>query len=213
VSISYSKLIWDLFAIAPSPRHRKMILIIESSIKVFASKGLSHGNFQNIAERCKISRPLIKYYFKSKEDLFEKTIHYIRFHWQQFVIEEIKKAKNSSKEQLKRYIYATLEWSHKYPTYYRVQVLFYFHSSKNSIFREANTKLVQTGVARVKSILELGNIKKEWSIVNTDQAALRIHILLTGAALSLNTENKKESFKEISKLVFDQIELESASFC
>ena len=203
----YAELLWKLYAVTPSPYERKKLEIIEAAIKVFARDGFEKNTFCNVAEKCKISRTLIHYYFESREELFEKTITYIRHHWQNFVIEEIKKSKGSAREEFRRYIFSTLDWTQRYPTYYRVQVLFYSMASRNKKMRELNTKIVETGLGRVVAMVELGVLRNEWNVDDAYGTALRIHVLLTGAALSLNTEYKKESYEEISKMVFNQINL------
>jgi len=211
MSKNYVELLWKLFAVTPTPYERKKLEIIQAAVKVYARDGFEKSNFESVARKCGISRTLMHYYFESREELFEKTVTYVRHHWQQFVIQEIKKAKGSAREELKRYIYSTLDWTYRYPTYYRVQVLFYVFASHKGKMRELNTTIVQTGLGRVVSLIELGNLRKEWAVKDPYQTALRIHVLLTGAALSLNTENKKESYEEISHLVFSQIDLQEKS--
>lgn len=51
--------------------------IILGSYNVLIRKGFYNLNIKDISKECGINRTTIYYYFKSKEEIFEKTIYYI----------------------------------------------------------------------------------------------------------------------------------------
>lgn len=50
--------------------------IIEAAYKEFAEKGFDGARMQKIAERAKINKAMLHYYYKDKETLYETVIEH-----------------------------------------------------------------------------------------------------------------------------------------
>jgi len=50
--------------------------VFESALKLFSEKGYSGASIREIIESAGVTRPVLYYYFKSKEDLFVKLVEY-----------------------------------------------------------------------------------------------------------------------------------------
>jgi AcrR family transcriptional regulator len=68
---------WRPKPVQSRDRERTRRRILEIAFEEFAENGLSGGNTDTIAARAKISKRLIFYYFKTKEDLFTAVLEMV----------------------------------------------------------------------------------------------------------------------------------------
>lgn len=203
----YKDLLWRLYAITPSSRELGKVKLIETSIPVFAKNGVNKQVFSEIAKRAGVSRALLYYHFKNENELFDRAMIFVRNHGQNFIIREMQKAKGNARDELHRYVKAQLNWASSYPNFVRVHLMYYPMASRHKKLREKNTELVKTGKRRIAAILEVGEKQGLWRIDSLERTAQRIHMMLTGAFVSLLTENRENALEDLSELVIEQLEL------
>lgn len=174
--------------------------IIHSAIELFAEKGFHETKVDEIASKSKVAKGTIYLYFKSKEEILEKSIQYIT----NKAIENYKVDENVSfTENLKNIIHRNIEFVKNNISFYKVM----FNNTYN-IGRETikNTKCnISSIVSEISKLVEIG--KKEGIVredMNTGSLSLLITNLLFSSLMSIvismitNSQLKTpiEEFKE-----------------
>ncbi|MGZ3745207.1 MAG: TetR/AcrR family transcriptional regulator [Pseudobdellovibrionaceae bacterium] len=170
-------------------------MIIQTTIHIIAEEGLANFTFERISQLTGCTRPLVHHYFKTKEELLKKVVYFVRTHYQQYVVQNLKAGK-SSYEVLCRYIEFALRWTLDYPNYTSLWLIF-FHLTTNTDWASSqNRELVDIGTQRICELLQ--NLQKEGYLKFSPdlQLARSIQIYITGMAVSLATENRGKTETE-----------------
>jgi len=192
----------QVLALPPSKAQKRQIQIVEAAIEVFAEVGIEKATYDKIAKICGVTRPLIQHYFPDKEILFELVIKYIRGHFQAVAIRAIEGA-SSDKERLVRYILSTFQWQRESPDHVKVWMLF-FYLCGSERYRRLNTELVAMGQERIAALLERGTKAGVFRSRDFSTDAKMIQTTITGALVSLVTEDFPIAPKVFERKIVDQ---------
>ncbi len=193
----------QILSLPPSKAQQRQIQIVEAAIKVFAAVGIEKATYDKIAKICRVTRPLIQHYFPDKEQLFELVVKYIRGHFQAIAIRAIERG-TSETEQLKSYISSTFRWLDDFPEHVQVWMLFYFLSSHHAKYRKINTELVGMGHGRIAALIERGTESGQFESKDYQIDAKLIQTAITGALVSLTTEDFSIDRKVFEKQVVEE---------
>ncbi len=177
-----------ILALPPSKAQKRQVQIIEAAITVFADVGIEKATYGKIAKLCRVTRPLIQHYFPDKEKLFELVIKYIRGHFQALAVAWVESS-DPKKGQLEPYILSTFHWLETYPEHVKVWLLFYYLSGHDEKYRKINTDLVGMGHERIAAIIKHGHAAGVFQSKDCLIDAKLIQATITGALVSLATEN------------------------
>jgi AcrR family transcriptional regulator len=185
---------------------RKALNLTEAAIICLSKKGFDGVTLEMIAREAAVTRPLIKHYFEDLEDLKTFSIKYIRVLFQTLVLEEMKK-QTSPEKLLSVYVQACFDWVKTHRTHGLVWLAFMHRSAQNKKMRELNTVAVNTGNERIEQLIEAGRAKNIFRVTDVARAARMIQILITGALITLVSEEIPDSNELSKKTVKTALEL------
>lgn len=172
--------------------------IIRSAMNCISELGLEHTTFQAIADKAKVSQPLVVYHLKTRENIFHAVFQYI-LDTSLLETEQAIAKTPSAKEALTAYIDVSLKYFRSHHGIPIVYLTFYYLSSFNSEYRMINDKLKAEAIQRIMGILAVGMAKKEFKIVNPNLTAKIIHTNITGLLLNLACEKTNYTDEELLK--------------
>ncbi|MCH7959586.1 MAG: TetR/AcrR family transcriptional regulator [Candidatus Hydrogenedentes bacterium] len=166
--------------------------LLESAIKLFASKGYDGASIREIVRDAGVTRPVLYYYFKNKEDLFCSIVE------QQFglfdeQVDTILRTESGCRNRLKALIQFTFESASVAPDLVRM-ILQYFFSSAQDSFRIDKEALVERRfegiVEMMRQGLENGELvgRDPEILAHTFSAVMDMHVMSS----SLNEERRDE---------------------
>lgn len=161
--------------------------ILEKALQITYEEGFEGLQFAALAKKCKISRPLIHHYFKTRLDLAERLLELTTLHLKNYVTERFAKEGGTH---LELYCRASLDW----PAEHRVAacglLIFVQVSSSAELLRKRNDELSAVGKETIKALLIEAGSRSDLPYKST-----AIQCILTGCCLNLITENltKQES--------------------
>ena len=128
--------------------------VLESAIKLFSEKGYSATTIREIIAEAGVTRPVLYYYFKNKEDLFSSIVE-SQFATACGQIDEILASSASCRARLKTLICATFERVQASPEI--VKVLLQFFMTPTGEFTQLDREeLGQQRFARISAIMAEG---------------------------------------------------------
>lgn len=95
--------------------------IFEAALEVFSQKGKDGARMQEIADLAGINKAMLHYYFRSKEQLYEKVFDYVFVHYIQSVSEAFSE-QDSIEETLRSFIDAYIDNLEKNPHVMRLMI-------------------------------------------------------------------------------------------
>ena len=166
--------------------------LLESAIKLFASKGYDGASIREIVRDAGVTRPVLYYYFKNKEDLFCCIIE------QQFTffddqVDTILRTVSGCRNRLKALIQFTFESASVAPDLVRM-ILQYFFSSAQDSFRIDKEVLVERRFNGIVEMMRQGLENGELAgpdpeiLAHTFSAIMDMHVMSS----SLNEERRDE---------------------
>ncbi len=182
----------ELFPEAPSRADQRVVQILEAAVRSYASVGLEETTFQKLSADCKVSRPLIHHYFKTKRDVFEAAVKFVRAHLQRQVVEAIQ-SESEPRAQFRAYVEAHMDWVKNHPDSASVAVLFFYYCAIDPKLRKLNTQLVDMGHERITAMLEVGIRKGAFARCDAKKKARTIQLVITGIVVSLATETSRDT--------------------
>jgi TetR/AcrR family transcriptional regulator, transcriptional repressor of bet genes len=196
----------DLFGSTETKSQQRMVQIAEAAIRSYASVGVEQTSFERLSKRCGVTRPLIHHYFKTKRELFNFSVKYIRALFQKLAIEAIQKEKTPSK-QLEAYVGATFDWIRDFPDHGHAWKLFYYYCGIDKKMRALNTELSVLGSNRIAAILEAGVKAGSFKVTNPKAKAKTLQVMILGALMTATTEDiqvasfQKQFMKDCKELI------------
>lgn len=127
--------------------------ITEAALKCFIEKGIVGTSFKEIAQAAGVHQPLIKYHFKTFEELFASVIQSLLEDIKQRSIRAVEAHPNNPKMALLEYSVATLRWNKEKPQYKPIWTFFYHMASYNEYFRSINDMIRKVGRDRISLLL------------------------------------------------------------
>lgn len=144
--------------------------LLECALRLFAAKGYTGTSVREIIEEAGVTRPVLYYYFKNKEDLF---CHLVETHFarQYEEIDAILTHYSSCRERLKALIRSAFEGAESSPE--TVQFLLrYFFAPPDVPMRLDSEQLAQERFVRITALMQEGLDRGE--IVGGDAASLAL---------------------------------------
>ena len=126
--------------------------IIESAIDALASVGYTRTTLDQIAETADISRGVITYYFKSKDQLISEVMNRILTTQKEIIMERVDRAA-SPREKLSEYIGASIDHMKADRKHYEAEVELW---SNLEYKKEFNQKIYRSCIEVVSKILSEG---------------------------------------------------------
>lgn len=188
----------NLFKFQPSISQRRQIEIMEGALKCYIKVGFDKATFEKVAESAKASRSLVVHYFKSRDDLFEKTMTYVRHTYQMNVIEAIKAAGANPVDQLEAFVRASVGWGESAPVHAKCWLIFLFSCVRNKKHRKMNHDWVQTGQKRITALLTQVSASKAFTIENPESKARELQRYISGSLITYGTEESDMTPQEFS---------------
>ena len=176
--------------------------IAEGAIECYADIGYALTTFEKIAEKCKISRPLIKHYFDTREEVFDFSIRYIRANFQRLAIEYIGEGRTTL-EKLERYVTSTFHWLDRFPTHIRVWIYYLHYCSIVDSMKEQNTEFVNIGHDRIAALIQLGIDEGKFNVSDLRAAAKQVQVIISGALITCVCEDLYVTRKEFESQTLD----------
>ena len=166
--------------------------LLESAIKLFASKGYDGASIREIVRDAGVTRPVLYYYFKNKEDLFCCIVK------QQFTllddqVDTILRTVSGCRSRLKALIQFTFEFASLAPDLVRM-ILQYFFSSAQDSFRLDKKALAERRFAGIVEMMRQGLESGELVgpdaeiLAHTFAAIMDMHVMSS----SLNEDRRDE---------------------
>jgi AcrR family transcriptional regulator len=177
--------------------------VFTAAAELFASKGFHDVSVREICDEAGVSKPVLYYYFKDKEDLLYKLVNEMHSRQAELVHENIRDDE-SFEENIKGIYKLYLEFYNKYPHLIRLSTLVHF-SPLPSRIKNMSRKKSHEMMKYMYSIFEKG--KKEGYLdknVDTETVVLSfigpVGILLTRSVL---IEGNIPPLKDSLKKYFD----------
>jgi len=180
---------FDLFDRQPTKQEERKVKIMEASLELFARHGFENVSFDDIAKKCKVTRPLVNHYFDNKDELFELVVTFIRISYQKFVLAKMAQTR-TTEAALKAYIRGAVTWVRESPDHARIWFIYFYKCAYNEKFRDRSADFVNLGYQRIQTMLSQLADEKELSRKNIPERARSLQIFLTGTIVSLVTETR-----------------------
>jgi len=177
---------------------RRAFILLEAAIACFARKGFEAVTLEMIAREAGVTRPLLRHYFRDIDDIHETAIKYIRLLFQKVAVVALAKGKNPD-DALSLYVQSCFDWVANSKTHAKVWLAFIYRCSQHKVSRELNTAAVRVGEERIIQVLELGLHRGFFNCNNSRVAARLIQTLVTGALVSVGSENVSPDYTEMIK--------------
>lgn len=155
--------------------HKKIIL--ESAKKLFSKFGIQKTTMQDIAKESKLGKSTLYYYFKSKEEIYEKAFMNELSELKSKILKEIDK-KEDPVEKLKCFINSRLNCLSEFTIYWAVQLE--NHVSCSSLIKKLKNKAMQLDNNIIKKILIEGVKKGIFSSKDLESAIFFLNKTLLG---------------------------------
>jgi AcrR family transcriptional regulator len=189
----------ELFPREMSKSDKRRLQILESAIKTYATVGLQHISYDDLAQG-KTSRALVKHYFPDKRDLFEFAMKFIRASFQELAVEHLSKGE-SAEDQLRNYVRATFHWLESRPTHAHAWLFYFYICARDSKIRKHHRELTEIGAKRIAALLEAGVAQRSFYDQDQYKAAKAIQRMITGGLIEAATET--ENIAELREAVVE----------
>lgn len=183
--------------------------IVQAAIKCLGTAGLHQTTFQMIADRCKISQPLVMHYFRSRDDIFIKVWSYV---YQEAVdrTQSHLSQQNTPQEKLIEYIQVSWTQFHSDAALTKIYMQLHSLSSFDEKLKSINTQVKRTAINRIANIIIEGQNQNQFNrTINPFHRAKLIHISLSGFILSSISENNEFDYqillREFTDLTLDSL--------
>jgi AcrR family transcriptional regulator len=175
--------------------------IIQSAIDALASVGYTKTTLDQIAETADISRGVITYYFKSKDQLISEVMRRMLTEQKEIIMGRVDNA-GSPRERLAEYIGASIDHMKSDRRYYEAQVELW---SNLEYKREFNQKIYRVCIGIVTKILEEGIEAGVFRDLDVQNAAVLIQGSIDGIMIQWVFNEDSVDLDTIKGLLTDTI--------
>ncbi len=166
--------------------------IVRAAIACLAKEGVENLTFESVGKRIGINRTQVKYHFKEKDDLVDKTIEYVIATAQLVVVERLSKAKQW-KAQINAIVDGFFDWVENNPDQGSVLFLLYYSATFHPRRREFHSKMTEMGFNRTFAVLQSAQKEMGWNQSQVKSLSLSVWALIDGFMLyHLSTNPKKD---------------------
>jgi len=177
--------------------------IMEAAYKEFAERGFDGARMQKIAERAKINKAMLHYYFKDKETLYETVMEYFHNFFDQIIAEKNVDAKDRITF-LRQTVNAYYEIFFEYPEFKKIfmQEIASGLKTMKKIFLKQNPKEIKNIMEKFFLLNKIRELQKSQEIRNDIEDE---HVMLSIIGLIESTLMQTTIAKQI--LDFNEKEL------
>jgi AcrR family transcriptional regulator len=177
--------------------------IMEAAYKEFAERGFDGARMQKIAERAKINKAMLHYYFKDKETLYETVMEYFHNLFDQIIAEKNVDAKDRITF-LRQTVNAYYEIFFEYPEFKKIfiQEIASGLKTMKKIFLKQNPKEIKNIMEKFFLLNKIRELQKSQEIRNDIEEE---HVMLSIIGLIESTLMQTTIAKQI--LDFNEKEL------
>jgi AcrR family transcriptional regulator len=128
--------------------------LVESALTLFSENGYDGTSIRAIIERARVTRPVLYYYFKNKEDLFFRLAHSSFAEFNSF-LDEMTARVSGCRERLKTLLRWVFEQTERSPEMVRL-ILHAFFSGSEENLRPRMRAMAEGRFARIVGIMRDG---------------------------------------------------------
>lgn len=152
--------------------------IVHECMHVLSTEGVVGLSYEVLAQRLKLSRAHVKYYFDSKEDLLRECFLQVAKAAQGITIETLN-GRNTWQSRLHGIADGAFRWAKEHPSHLPILFIYYHYCTIHPQLGETQSQVRQEGRKRIENILTAGAGKnlKPSMIANL---ALDLQLYLTG---------------------------------
>jgi AcrR family transcriptional regulator len=195
-----------LFKTEATKSQAQQIKIVQAAIKSFAHNGIEKTSYTQLAKDCEISRTLIHHYFPTLDSLFLLAARYARQTLLECAVEGLRVHTTDERKQLDGYIKGCFRWVELFPDQAKFWMLYFYQSSLGGVAKAENTAMVRSGHERIQHMILSGKEKNYFKFKNPQQTAKAIQVMITGAIVTVLTEDDYLTIENATADVQDSVQ-------
>ncbi len=179
----------ELLELSRKKAFQRKFQIVEAFIGLVAAKGLQHVTPALIAEKCGITRPLVKHHFPSEKDLILLSYRYAYARFQKRASDGLM-AKSGITRQLRGYLDAVADWTHEHQDDARFLVQFAASRQLKLEYSKLYQRNVQIGQERIVALFMAAQAKEKLPPLTEKQLFRRVRLiqmLIAGILVGFST--------------------------
>lgn len=165
--------------------------VLRATLQAIFEKGFSVVTLQDIADYANVSKGVISYYFKNKDDVFYHLLEWMTDRIFQNEYAAIQEEDNAI-DMMKAYVNAAFKSPEENRMFYRVYLEFLAHVKQNEQFREVNNTFYKNCWFIGRKIIEKGKSEGIFQTVDVEQGSHMIRALIDGCLLQWLMRGKEE---------------------
>lgn len=173
--------------------------IIKATFKCISKKGYNNLIMQDIAEEVGLSKGVLHYYFKDKEDLLKHVLHSLVKELEEILGEEVQRAQ-SAEEKLRAIIRGWFEGATRNKVIYYVLIDFWGETTKKDVFNYISSNFYARNRYLTKKIIDEGIEEGIFKEVDSNYVAALFLSILDGMSLQWIIDEKAFDLEEGTKL-------------
>ncbi len=171
--------------------------LIEAALSCLSELGVHKVNFQSIADKAKLDRPLVNYYFKTKENIFNEVWD----HYYQIAVESSESTIQNHDlaiDQLFGYLDISVNLFRQKKEISKVYFQLYFLAMFDDGYKSKNSMVKRRAVVRIAKMIMAGQASREFhQTLDPYLTAKMIHSSLVGILLNSDTEEQEYDLDEL----------------
>lgn len=187
---------------AKGVRRREQIL--NSAIQTLAKEGVGGISYENLAQKLKLERAHVKYYFTSKIELLSACFTKIAQTAQGITVATLKD-RPTWQSRLHGVADAAFEWARSHPDHLPILLLYYHYCAVDPRLSRSHRQVREEGRTRIEQIILASNppgISKERAL----QIALELQIFLTGQIMEVASTGRMTDLPYFHRLATLKVE-------
>jgi AcrR family transcriptional regulator len=177
--------------------------ILRAAVRIFFKKGFGEATFQDIADATGIRQSALFYYFPNKEALVEGVMRDVIGRGQDIISGKLD-LRDDSRQRLRKYFRATLEWAAENAEDYQMLVLLYYYGGVRKEFSKLYGLILKGARERVLEILLAGQREGMFALpLGPEKTAEFLHDSLMGGVVNILSTEKSGMFEEHATKTWD----------
>ncbi|WP_186668442.1 TetR/AcrR family transcriptional regulator [Sporosarcina sp. BP05] len=156
--------------------------VLRATLQAICDKGFSAVTLQDIADYADVSKGVISYYFKNKEDVFYHLLEWMTDRIFQSEYAAIQKESNAI-DKMRAYVNAAFKNPEDNRIFYRVYLEFLAQVNQNERFREVNNTFYKNCWFIGSEIIQKGKSEGIFTNVEIESGSHMIRALIDGCLL------------------------------
>lgn len=162
--------------------------ILMAAIACYAADGIEKTTYEAIARRAQVSRPLLFKYFADYDEIFYQAMNLIRLHFQRYTLSATEREASPTRK-LGAYLSSAFDWMELHPDFAKGHLLYLQRCSRSQRERDLNSQVTENSRQRISALIRTSTERQGFEVRDLNLTAQRIQSVLTGAMMTLQTEN------------------------